>query len=94
MWQTYRERGVVVIGVASGGLQGGDTPEILADFIKQTGVTFPVGWDDNDSYLQLRPGGGVSPFPVDVIIDKQGRIQYREPRYDAEAMRAVVEQLL
>jgi peroxiredoxin len=93
-WQEYRDRDLVVIGVDAGGLYGGDTPKLLAEFVEQTGVTFPIGWDDNDSYNQLRPSGGVSPFPVDVIIDKEGRIQYLEPQFDAEAMRAVVERLL
>lgn len=82
--------------MASGGLFGGDTPEIVDAFIDQTGVTFPVGWDRNGSYTSfiLAADPGLSPFPVDVIVAPGGTLLYVEPQYDAAVMSAIIEALL
>jgi len=66
----------------------------VRDFIEQTGVTFPVGWDDNGSYRRFRPPSGISPFPLDVVIDREGRIVYLSGEFDSEAMQRAVEQVL
>ncbi len=83
-----------MIGVSTGGLSGGDTPEIVQAFVEQTGATFPVGWDTLGTYRAFRTGSGISPFPLDVIIDQQGRVAYVAREFDAAAMTAVVERLL
>lgn len=64
--------------------------------MSQTGVTFPVGYDLNGSYQTLKAAlvNPTSPYPVDVIVDRQGLIAYMSGEYDPEAMRAKVEQLL
>lgn len=96
IWQRFKDRGVQVVGLDPGGLMGGDTPEILEAFREQTGVTFPIGWDPDLSYATFRPAGGdsISPFPLDVIIDRDGVIRYVNREYEASAMTAVIESLL
>ena len=92
--QQFASDGVVVIGIDAGGLYGGDTAKLVSQFVKQTGVTFPVGWDDNGSYRRLKLDNGISPFPLDVIIDRDGTIAYVAAEYDAQSMRAVIEGLV
>jgi len=49
---------------------------LVPEFIKRTGATFPIGYDNRDpvvSYLQ--PKVAVLPLPVVVFIDRQGRIR-------------------
>ena len=38
--------------------------------------------------------GGLSPFPLDYIIDQQGRIAYINTEYDPDAMTAIIDELL
>jgi hypothetical protein len=40
------------------------------------------------------PNESISPFPLDVVIDREGRIAYISREYDADALRQVIEQLL
>ncbi|MEQ9322866.1 MAG: hypothetical protein RIF41_27120 [Polyangiaceae bacterium] len=82
-----------MIGIDQGGLMGGDTTAIVQGFIDQTGVTFPVGWDASGSYFDFPTDGAISPFPLDVVVDRQGRIAYVSREYDAEELLQVVAQL-
>ncbi len=79
-----------------GGLFGGETAGIVRNFIRQTGITFPVAFDHKGSYKEFRSlgGKGLAPFPLDVIIDQQGRIAYVSRKYEAKRMRRVIERLL
>ena len=72
---------------------GGDTTAIVQGFIDQTGVTFPVGWDASGSYFDFPTDGAISPFPLDVVVDRQGLIAYVSREYDAEELLQVVAQL-
>ncbi len=82
------------MGIDQGGLMGGDSAAIVQAFINQTGVTFPVGWDASSSYFAFPNAGSISPFPLDVVIDRDGRIAYINREYDSEGLRLAVEQLL
>ena len=73
---------------------GGDDAAIVQQFIDQTGVTFPVGWDSSGSYFAYPRTGSISPFPLDIVVDRDGKIAYFSREYDGEALRAVVESLL
>jgi len=95
-WQAFKDAGLQVVGVNPGGLMGGDTPEIMQNFRDQTGATFPMGWGEAGSYSALfsSGGSGLSPFPLDVIVDRDGRIAYSSRQYDPDAMAAVINALL
>jgi hypothetical protein len=64
-------------------------------FIEQTGVSFPVAFDAG-SYAGFRGAGGagIAPFPLDVIIDRSGRVAYVSRKYQAAAMQTIIERLL
>ncbi len=83
-------------GVAQGGLRGGDTDQVLRDFIDQTGVTFPIVRDQDGYGLFRRSTQGpmVSPFPIDVLIDKDGKIVSVRGEYDPDALLTEVRRLL
>ena len=38
--------------------------------------------------------GGYAPFPVQVVVDQNGIVQYVAHQYDAEAVRAVIDDIL
>ena len=86
----------MVIGIDPGGLFGGDTADIVNQFVEQTGVTFPVGWDRSGSYSAFRTGGGgaISPFPLDVLVDADGKIRFITREYDPSELAAIVETML
>jgi hypothetical protein len=92
--QRYAGDDVIVIGAHPGGLRGGDDAAALETFREQAGATFPIGWDRSGSYRAFREGAGLSPFPLDVIVDAEGDVAYSSREYDAAAMQRVIESLL
>jgi hypothetical protein len=84
------------VGINPGGLTTNEGAATVRDFVKQTGVTFPVGFETDPAkgYDQLKPAAGISPFPVDVIIGPDDRIAYLKAEYDPEAMNRTIEALL
>ena len=63
-------------------------------FAEQTQVKFPIGLDPAKSYRSFPQNGAISPFPLDVIVDAQGKIAYVNRDYDAPEMTRVIESLL
>ncbi len=82
------------MGIANNQL-GAESPATIQQFVQQTGVTFPMLWDQG-TYGGFRSagGGGVSPFPLDVLIRKDGTIAYVNHEYDASALQTLVQNLL
>ena len=83
-----------MIGLNTGGLYGGDDETRIRKFIDETGVTFPIASDGGRSYGSFSAGPGISPFPLDVVIGRDGRIVYLTREYDAGALKAAVEAAL
>lgn len=72
-----------------------DSGETLEQFIDQTGVTFPTGWDVESSYDAFKAADeGLSPFPLDVLVGRDGVITWLSREYDAGALLAAVQQAL
>lgn len=80
--------------MSGGDIFGGDDDERVNAFIDQTGVTFDVGFDLTASYESYNRGPGLAPFPLEVVIDRQGRVRYISREYDATALDAVITTLL
>lgn len=85
-WQTYRERGVVVLGV--------DIQDREADgkaFLQRFGLTFPNGLDPGTIAIDY----GVYGVPETFFIDKRGQIRYKHVGALTQALlRAKIEELL
>ncbi len=75
-------------------MMGGESPAMVQQFIDQTGVSFPMGFDTGESYKEYGRGRSISPFPLDVIIDQSGKVVYTKRVYDPDAMLTVIEALL
>jgi hypothetical protein len=93
LWQPYMTGDVIVIGIDPGAITGDDTM-LLQAFIDQTGITFPIGIDVENSYDLFLVGEGISPYPLDIIIAPDGTIAYTAREYDGDAMRSVIDQLI
>ena len=84
----------MVVGLNTGGLGGGDDEARIRKFMAETGVTFPVAADSAGSAGGYSAGPSISPFPLDVVVGRDGRIAYLTRKYDADALRAAIEAAL
>jgi peroxiredoxin len=93
-WQTYADEGVVMLGIDPDEEDYTQLPQV-ENFCETLGVTYPVGVEETMTY-EMFSGAfeGTNPYPVDVIVDKQGIIRYVAREYDPSAMQAVIEELL
>ena len=91
--QPYKDQGLIVIGIDPA---SSDTAAILQQFIGQTGVTFPLANALDNSYNQFRASGGdgISPYPLQVLVDGDGIVQYINREFDSTQLQASIEQVL
>jgi peroxiredoxin len=86
---------VKVFGVqAAAGAPFDDTPAGLAAFREQTGVTFPFLLESPaTTYQAYRMGADddTTPYPLDVVIDRNGIVRYLRGEYDDAAVRDVLD---
>lgn len=67
----------------------------VQQFLDNLGVTYDVGLEETQTYMSLTQNfEGLNPFPVEVIIGKDGKIAYVAREYDPYGMAEVIEQLL
>jgi cytochrome c biogenesis protein CcmG, thiol:disulfide interchange protein DsbE len=86
-WRTYRERGVVVLGVD---MQ--DTPEAAQEFIRRFGLTFPNAPDHGG---KLAVEYGVYGVPETFFVDRAGTIRSKHVgAVTDEVIRGALERLL
>ena len=89
VWQRYRDQGVLVYG-----LYGAEDPDLIEDFVEQTGVTYPViDGRDTQRDFAYPPGSGY-PYPRDVVIGKDLTIHSIRNSFNLPELRALVERLL
>lgn len=89
MWQSFRDRGVLVVGI-----HRGEPADDLADFVEQTGVTFPIRADRSTLQRLAFPPGVGYPYPRDVVIGKDLTVRSIRNGFNAQEMQALVERLL
>lgn len=93
-WNRYRADGLEVVA-----LDANDTIDQIAqvqDFCSNLGVTYTVGLEEGtNTYGQLAANfEGLNPFPIDVLLDKTGKIRYVAREYDADELDSLVQELL
>ena len=69
MWNEYRDRDVVFVGVAMS-----DSLEDAKGFAEESGVTYPIGLDQTNDIVRAYE---VYSLPTTFFIDKEGQIQRR-----------------
>lgn len=93
-WQGYRDRGLQVVA-----LNPRESTDQIGDvhaYCESLRVTMPLGIEEPAATYNAVTSNfvGPNPFPVDVIVDKDGIVRYATHEYDPEAMIEVIEQLL
>jgi len=77
------------------GINAGPDPLVdLEAFIAAFQMSFPILLDDQGLINEYRQSGATSPFPLDYIIDQEGRVAYYNTEYDPAAMIEVIDELL
>ena len=71
-----------------------EDPDHIAEYVEQIGLEVPVILGTAALFNQYRIRGGVSPYPVDYIIDGEGIVQYANHEYEPEIMLMVIDRLL
>ncbi|MDI3290830.1 redoxin domain-containing protein [Polyangium sp. 15x6] len=93
-WQSYRDKGLEIVA-----LNPRETSDKIGDvqaYCENIRVSFPLGIEEPAStYAAVTTNFvGPNPFPVDVIVGKDGTVRYASHEYDPDAMAAVIEELL
>jgi hypothetical protein len=80
--------------MAGPGLFGTESAQTVGAFAEQTQVSFPLLLDDTTRGQLAFSDASISPYPLDVILDRDGTIRYLRREFDIEAMEAMMEQLV
>ncbi|WP_437683343.1 redoxin domain-containing protein [Sorangium sp. So ce131] len=93
-WQKYKDQGLHI--VALNPRESVDQIGQVQTYCDNIKVTFPVGLEETASTYSAVTSNfpGPNPFPVDVIVGKDGIVRYATHEYDPDAMTAVIEQAL
>lgn len=76
-------------------VNAGETAEVAYDFIAEAQTGLPCLLDTDQSLYNSYPqGGNFGPFPLHVVIGRDGTIRYLARQYDAAAARAAIEAAL
>jgi len=81
---------VIVLGFYDQGINDPD----LQIFMDAFQISFPILLGTLSTYNMYRQSGGISPYPLDYVIDQAGRVAYFNTEYDPEGMTAVIDDLL
>jgi len=95
-WQKYQDDGIYVIAVDANALDVGDVAG-LTDYVDYLNPTYPVATEaaGQGTYADFSAlYEGSNPFPVDIVVDKAGIIQYIAREYDPYTMDLLVQDLL
>jgi peroxiredoxin len=75
-----------------------DSVDDVERFLRGADVTLPNLFDTTGSwyrsYDRRSTDGSYAPYPLQVLVDQDGRIQYIATQYDAGAMRDRIDALL
>ena len=77
IWQKYRSRGVVVLGIDAG--ERSDQEKNARQFRDNHSLTYPILLDAGDRVLEKY---GVTAFPTSLVIDRKGVVRLAEVGFD------------
>ena len=91
----YKDQGLKVIALDPNAADILE-PAGLADYVAYLGPTYPVGLEiDTFTYSAIEGiYDGGNPYPVDIVIDKAGVIQFITREYDFATLEAAILPLL
>ena len=77
------------------GINISENLELVKNFIAAFGITFPVLIDPDQAVIKdYVQRVSTSPFPLDYIIDQEGRVVYHNTEYDPKRMTEIITNLL
>ena len=76
------------------GINVGEGLEKAKQFREEFGIGFPILIDKHRAVYGKYSQPGITPFPLDYIIDASGRIRYFNTEYRPRRMKEVIESLL
>lgn len=95
--EVYGDQGLVVVAIDPDSDDYED-PAAVAAFVDNQGVTFPILIQETSvtpTYSTIEAiYDGANPYPVDILIDKQGIIRHIAREYDPVALDAMIQTLL
>ncbi len=89
---TARERGddLLILGVAP----SGEGLETVNAFLDQTGVSFPIVRDDDSLRHRIEFPSALSPYPRQVLIGPDGRVEYVASEHRDSELEAALDRVL
>jgi hypothetical protein len=67
----------------------------VQQFCENLGTTYDIGLEQTETYTSLTQNfEGLNPFPLDIIVDRDGTIVHVTREYDPTALTQIIEQLL
>ena len=73
----------------------GETDATIQAFVAQTSITFPVLLDGAvDSYSQWAKSQQISPYPLDILIGKDGKVTFITHEFEVEKLAAEIEKAI
>ena len=88
--QKFESDSVVIFGI-----NNNENLELIKNFIAAIGITFPVLMDSDQTVVtDYYQPAFISPFPLDYIIDQQGKVAYHDTEYNPRRMTEIINNLL
>lgn len=85
----------MILGIDGGGIDGGESEVDVRAFIEQTLCTFPFMWDATPPTMnEFSWPSGISPYPRQAVIGRDGKVVYLNSEYDDGSLRAAIEAAL
>ena len=92
VWRPLRDRGLVMWGLNPG---RGDSLQDVSVFAEQLDLTFPLMFDTVDYWEQFeRSDDAISAFPIQVLIDRRGKVRLVRRRYERGVLLEAIERAL
>jgi len=88
-WQTFRDKGVVVIGIDTA--EESHPKEKAGEFRQKHELTYPILLDETGAVAKAYRVQG---FPTNVIIDREGKVRYIAAGFNAAAIDQALQQLI
>jgi hypothetical protein len=92
-WKPYKDKGLVAAAIDA----NGDDPAGLKLFVDYKHVTYDVGLEDptTKTYAAVTENyKGLNPFPVDIVVGRDGNVAYIAREYDPPTLQLVIEREL
>ncbi len=89
VWQSYDSSEVQMLGI-----HVGENEDIANAFVQSFGMTYPILKEVNGAVYNTYSIIGISPFPLDAIIDQNGVMRYLNSEYDPQFMLRIINGLL